>query len=137
MKKTFRDLETESMAKFQPETPLSSLAGWYATVRDTPLDMLEVGGLCRAIRQKLCLPEVLPLAVEFLRSDVLGGYKYDGELIVCLSGLNGEVWRGNKKVAHDVLSMIERFPFFKECPDVEPDVSKLISDIKVALLQGV
>ncbi|MGF6154106.1 contact-dependent growth inhibition system immunity protein [Pseudomonas fluorescens] len=130
MRQTFRDLESGVMTGFQSESPLSSLAEWYLSVRDTPLDALGVEDLCRAVRQELYLSEVLPFAVELLRTDVLEGYKYDGELIVALGGLSSIVWEVDRDVALEVLSIVEGFSFSKECSDVELDASKLILNIR-------
>ncbi|WP_213879601.1 contact-dependent growth inhibition system immunity protein [Pseudomonas sp. dw_358] len=96
---TFRELEVAQGSNWQPEANPSSLTQWYSTVRDVPLCALDVGDVCRALRQELYVLEVLPRAVSLLTDDALAGDRYDGELIAALATLQAKYWRDNAELA--------------------------------------
>lgn len=52
---------------WSPEDPMSSLSEWYLSVRDTDFDNLEVGDVCRALRQDLFIADLLTIATFFVR----------------------------------------------------------------------
>ncbi|WP_223458046.1 MULTISPECIES: contact-dependent growth inhibition system immunity protein [unclassified Pseudomonas] len=91
----FRDLEKEAPNYWLPENHPSPLTEWYLSVRDTPLEQLSVGDVCRTLRQGLFVCEILPIAVALLNDDVLAGERYDGELIAALAGVNTCYWQAS------------------------------------------
>lgn len=115
-----------------PEENPSSLTKWYLSVRDIPLDMLDVGDVCRALRQNLFVSEVLPIAVALLEDDVLAGELYDGELIVALAGLNAGYWQENKILAHKAVNALGEAGKLSKDVELLRDVSALV-DFLVAL----
>ena len=126
----FRDLEKKG--RWLPEENPSSLTKWYLSVRDIPLDMLDVGDVCRALRQNLFVSEVLPIAVALLEDDVLAGELYDGELIVALAGLNAGYWQENKNLAHKAVNALGEAGKLSKDVELLRDVSALV-DFLVAL----
>ncbi|WP_139214599.1 contact-dependent growth inhibition system immunity protein [Pseudomonas graminis] len=96
----FRDLEKATSGSWLSEGKSSPLTEWYLSVRDINLSQLGVGDICRALRQNLFVSEVLPFAVALLNDDVLTGERYDGELIVALSGLSSKYWQENASAAY-------------------------------------
>ena len=90
----FRDLE-QGPDFYGTSRQLSSLDEWYLSVRNTPLDCLSVGDVCRALRQDLYVREMLPIGIALLTDDVLEGDRYDGELLVALAGLRAVYWHEN------------------------------------------
>lgn len=92
---TFRALEKKYSIEWSPESSISYLSEWYMDVRDTPLPQLELGSICRALRQNLFVEELIPFAESFLEQDVLAGERYDGELIAALAWLNSNSWAAN------------------------------------------
>ncbi|MCX2545959.1 contact-dependent growth inhibition system immunity protein [Pseudomonas sp. COW5] len=97
----FRDLEQE-LDSYETSRPLSSLDEWYLSVRDTPLDCLSVGDVCRALRQDLYVREILPIGIALFIDDVLEGERYDGELLVALAGLRDMYWHENVETSRKV-----------------------------------
>lgn len=85
----FCDLESPVDAKFLQED--SSLTSWYKEIREVPIEELEIGDICRAIRQELFLPYVLPVAFRTAIDDVTAGELYDGELLAALAVLPASV----------------------------------------------
>ncbi|MGC1001030.1 contact-dependent growth inhibition system immunity protein, partial [Pantoea agglomerans] len=59
----------------------SSLELWFEGVIDTPIEELTVEDICRAIRQEICISQLMPRVLEILTDDPLAGEYYDGELI--------------------------------------------------------
>lgn len=88
----FADLEHEDDAS-HIEGRGSSLSDWYRSVREIPIADLDLGDLCRAVRQRLFIAHVLPIAVSYLETDVLAGDDYDGQLISSLHALTQVDWR--------------------------------------------
>lgn len=124
---TFRDLEKESPIDWISEDNPSSLTEWYLSVRDTPIDLLGLGDVCRALRQNLFVSEVLPVAVALLSDDVLAGDRYDGELIVALAGLDAEYWKENKGAANLTVCALDEVKDLSQDAELLKDVSTLMS----------
>lgn len=89
MSMRFCDLESSVDAKFLQAD--SSLTSWYKGIREIPIKEMEVGDICRAIRQELFLPCVLPVAFRLAIDDVATGELYDGELVAALAVLPASV----------------------------------------------
>jgi hypothetical protein len=89
---TFRELEHEGLNKSSADLGGSSLGQWYLGVRDVPLHQLEIGDICRAIRQDLFVEALMPLAEGFLAEDISTGDLYDGELVAALAKLRQDNW---------------------------------------------
>lgn len=124
---TFRDLEKESPVDWQSEDNPSSLTEWYLSVRDTPIDLLDLGDVCRALRQNLFVSEVLPIAVALLGDDVLAGDRYDGELIAALAGLDAKYWKENKGAANLTVCALDEVKDLSQDAELLKDVSTLMS----------
>jgi hypothetical protein len=120
---TFHDLERRTSSTWKAEDHPSSLTDWYISIRDTPLDTLSVEDLCRAVRQEIFV--VLPFAVALLEQDVLTGYKYDGELIAALAGLNEKYWRKESSVTYAIKHVLSRDNDFPNDAELLRDVSTL------------
>lgn len=92
MKKTFRDIDESRGFKWELGPDPSALELWHMSILDTPITELEIGDLCRAVRQDMYISELLPLVVSELDKDVLVGYWDDAELLRLTSELPGSVW---------------------------------------------
>ncbi|PKE28799.1 hypothetical protein CWS43_20620 [Rahnella sp. AA] len=74
----------------------SSLEQWFEHVLDIPIEELTVEDLCRAIRQGLCIDQLMPRVLEVLADDPLAGEYYDGELIAALSTITEKNLKGQR-----------------------------------------
>lgn len=91
MSATFRSLVGESSS-----ADTSALGAWYARVAEVPVEQLQIGDLCRAVRQELALPYIVPIAVELVSSEPSAGELYDGELAVALARIPRDFWAANR-----------------------------------------
>jgi hypothetical protein len=89
---TLRVLERRSDAAADTTSDPSSLGTWYKAVRDTPIDELSTGDICRACRQQLFPHEIVPEALRRLLADPMSGDLYDGELLVSLKSVPKDYW---------------------------------------------
>lgn len=94
---SLRDLEKTSSDWDKQES--SSLGDWYLTIRDTSLELLTRGGICRVLRQKLFVDDVAIYAISLLEEDVLAGGKYGVELLAAFAGLDVAWWNSNADLA--------------------------------------
>ncbi|WP_354626102.1 contact-dependent growth inhibition system immunity protein (plasmid) [Escherichia coli] len=74
----------------------SPLELWFERIIDVPLEKLTVEDLCRAIRQNLCIDQLMPRVLEVLTKEPLAGEYYDGELIAALSTIKEKFKRSEK-----------------------------------------
>ncbi|MGK4623723.1 contact-dependent growth inhibition system immunity protein, partial [Raoultella ornithinolytica] len=86
---TFRKLIGNINVTKEPDQQ-SSLELWFERIIDVPIEELTVEELCRAIRQKLCIDQLMPRVLEVLTEEPLAGEYYDGELITALSTIKAE-----------------------------------------------
>lgn len=64
--------------------------------------------LCRAIRQKLCIDQLIPKVLEVLTENPLAGEYYDGELIAALSTIKGEDLKNQKSTFIQIRKLINQ-----------------------------
>ncbi|MHB2138636.1 contact-dependent growth inhibition system immunity protein [Pseudomonas monsensis] len=130
---TFREVEKKYSVAWSPEDPMSSLSEWYLSVRDTDFDNLEVGDVCRALRQDLFIADLLTIATRFLSEDVLTGDRYDGGLISALADIKADYWVVNVQAARDTIDALVRVSDVTEDVDCLSDTSRLIKTIKAII----
>ena len=114
---SFRDLDGG-----EPIEGMSALEKWYKSIRDVPIDGLELDDVCVAVRQKLFLQFVLPVALRYLQNDPLSGELYDGELAKAVAGLPSRYWPsepGLKDEAKRILRLQDYSSYELAQPTVE------------------
>ncbi|WLH37895.1 contact-dependent growth inhibition system immunity protein [Pseudomonas sp. FP2196] len=109
------------------------MSEWYLSVRDTDFENLEVGDICRALRQNLFVANLLTIATRFLSEDVLAGQRYDGELISALADIEADFWVANVEAARDTIDALVRVADVSEDIDCLSDASRLVKTIKVII----
>lgn len=75
----------------------SSLEAWFESVLDVPVESMAVGDLCRALRQKICVDQLMPRILAVLTEDPLTGDLCDGELIAALATIKGNELQDHKE----------------------------------------
>jgi hypothetical protein len=83
------------------------LPAWYRIVREVALDELGVEDISKAIRQKIHLEHVVPLALRRLESEPLAGEMYEGELLVSLKSVPLQYWSKHEAERLSLKSVIE------------------------------
>ncbi|MCP1517056.1 hypothetical protein J2Y74_001366 [Pseudomonas migulae] len=131
MKKTFRSVAKENNSSWQPEAEMSSLTQWYLSIRDIPLEDLQMEDLCRAVRQELFISDLLPIVVSTLEKDLLSGFIDDGELLEAVSRLSPHYWSGNIILAKKMMSLLLEG---EDDLAVDPNAVKSASVLKGKLL---
>lgn len=91
MKKTLRLL----MNVTPSEMGSSALDEWLARVADVPIEEMPAEDLCRAVRQGLCLEDLVPCAIERVKQDANAGAVYDGELASVLCRVTESFWKAH------------------------------------------
>ncbi len=84
------------------------LPEWYRSVREFPLEELDVEDICKACRQQIHSEYVVPLALEILQTEPLAGDAYDGELFVSLKSVSPDYWPKHPNELQIVKSLIEK-----------------------------
>lgn len=96
MSVTFRSLERHTRSS--SSVGKSALEKWYARVADVPIDQLGIDDLCRAVRQRIFLEHVVPLALAHVKADPSSGALFDGELAQALARIPRSFWESNPHV---------------------------------------
>lgn len=109
----------------------SSLEEWFERILDMPIEDLEVEDVCRAIRQKICIDQLLPKILTILKEDPLAGEFYDGELISSLSTITENDLKINKETFIEIRGVINEL----DPSDISDDLRKDISKINQITLQ--
>lgn len=103
----------------------SSLEQWFERVIDVPIEDLTVEDLCRAIRQEVCIDQLMPKVLDVLTEDPLAGEYYDGELIAALSTIKGGDLIEQKSSFIQIKQVINQL----DSSDVNDDLKKEILKI--------
>lgn len=103
----------------------SPLELWFEHVIDIPIEKLTVEDLCRAIRQDLCIDQLMPRVLNILTEDPLAGEYYDGELIAALSTINGSVLKDQKPIFIQVKQLINQLDLKDVNDDLKKDILKI------------
>lgn len=89
---TFRMMEASTRDSAPAASENWPLVQWYERLRDTPLDEFSDGDLSTACRQRVCLDQIIPVALCRLEQTPLAGELYDGELLVALASIPDDYW---------------------------------------------
>ncbi|MGE7956734.1 contact-dependent growth inhibition system immunity protein [Pseudomonas sp. NPDC089530] len=130
MSKTFRSIAAGMGTKWESESEPSSLTQWYLSVRDIPIEELELEDLCRALRQGLFLLELLPVAIDVLSQDLLSGFFDDGELLALINDLPTNYWFDSEFLAQGLLSVLVKG---KHLLSEEPETLLVAKKLEVKL----
>lgn len=109
----------------KPVDQQSPLETWFESVIDIPIEELSVKDLCRAIRQKLCVDQLMPRILNVLTEDPLAGEYYDGELIAALSTVDRDDLKGNKDLFIQIKQLITQLDPSYINNDLKKDISKI------------
>ena len=107
----------------------SPLELWFERVIDIPIEKLAVEDLCRAIRQELCIDQLMPRVLDVLSEDPLAGEYYDGELISALSTIKEKDLKDQKSTFIQIQQLINQLSL----SDIDDDLKKDILKIKQIL----
>ncbi len=97
----------------------------YESVLDVPIDALTVDDICRAIRQKICIDQLMPRALALMKEDPLVGENYGGELIAALATINGEELSEHKDIFIEIMHILNNLDTSKMSNNVKIDILKL------------
>lgn len=103
----------------------SPLELWFERVIDIPIEELSVEDLCRAIRQEICVDQLMPRILDVLTEDPLAGEYYDGELIAALSTIKVDDLKDHKNSFIQIKQLISQL----EPSDINDDLKKDILKI--------
>lgn len=103
----------------------SPLELWFERVIDIPIEELAVEDLCRAIRQDLCVDQLMPRVLGVLTEDPLAGEYYDGELIAALSTIKGEDLKDHKRTFVQIKQLISQLGPSDINDDLRKDILKI------------
>lgn len=121
---TFRKLIGNINVAKEPSQQ-SPLELWFEHVIDIPLEELAVEDLCRAIRQELCVDQLMPRVLDVLTEDPLAGEYYDGELIAALSTIKGDDLKGQKSSFFQIKQLINQLDSSDINDDLKKDILKI------------
>ena len=121
---TFRKLIGNINVTKEPDQQLP-LELWFERIIDVPIEELTVEDLCRAIRQKLCIDQLMPRVLEVLTEEPLAGEYYDGELITALSTIKAEDLRGQKNTFTQIRQLINQLSPSDINDDLRKDILKI------------
>ncbi|UWX92726.1 contact-dependent growth inhibition system immunity protein [Enterobacter mori] len=121
---TFRKLIGNINVTKEPDQQ-SPLELWFERIIDVPIEELTVEDLCRAIRQKLCIDQLMPRVLEVLTEEPLAGDYYDGELITALSTIKAEDLRGQKNTFTQIRQLINQLSPSDINDDLRKDILKI------------
>lgn len=121
---TFRKLIGNINVTKEPDQQ-SPLELWFERIIDVPIEELTVEDLCRAIRQKLCIDQLMPRVLEVLTEEPLAGEYYDGELITALSTIKAEDLRGQKNTFTQIRQLINQLTPSDINDDLRKDILKI------------
>jgi len=121
---TFRKL-IGNINKTQDADQQSPLEQWFEHVIDIPLEELSVEDVCRAIRQEICIDQLMPRTLEILTEDPLAGEYYDGELISALATVKMINLKDHLDSFQKAKALINKIDTSTIDDEIKKDISKL------------
>lgn len=103
----------------------SSLEAWFESVLDVPVEGMAVEDLCRAVRQKICVDQLMPRILAVLTEDPLAGDLYDGELIAALATIKGNELQDHKEMFIKIKHLINGLDPQDINNDLKNDILKI------------
>ncbi|MCU6433687.1 hypothetical protein LPB67_07830 [Undibacterium sp. Jales W-56] len=125
----FADLETTLDAELIDKQQ-SSFMSWYMSIREIPIEKMELDDICKALRQRLFVTHVLPVGIMYLKADVLAGDDYEGQLISALKILTHEDWSNCPIEAQRAIHIIQNALDNKSIPaTIEHDARQILDAV--------
>lgn len=121
---TFRKLIGNINVTKEPSQQ-SSLEQWFERIIDIPIEELTVEDLCRAIRQELCIAQLMPRVLEVMIDDPLAGEYYDGELIAALSTIKESDLKDQRNTFIQIKQVINQLSSSDVNDDLKKDILKI------------
>ncbi|MDK9355137.1 contact-dependent growth inhibition system immunity protein [Lelliottia sp. V106_10] len=121
---TFRKLIGNINVRKEPDQQ-SPLELWFERIIDVPIEELMVEDLCRAIRQKLCIDQLMPRVLEVLTEEPLAGEYYDGELIAALSTIKENDLKDQKSTFIKIKQLLNQLASSDISDDLKKDILKI------------
>ena len=121
---TFRKLIGNINVTKEPDQQ-SPLELWFEHIIDVPIEELSVEDLCRAIRQELCVDQLMPRVLEVLAEEPLACEYYDGELIAALSTIKEKDLKDQKGTFIQIRQLINQLPPSEINDDLRKDILKI------------
>ncbi|WP_342322977.1 contact-dependent growth inhibition system immunity protein [Kosakonia sp. BYX6] len=121
---TFRKLIGNINVTKEPSQQ-SSLEQWFERIIDIPIEELTVEDLCRAIRQELCIAQLMPRVLEVMIDDPLAGEYYDGELIAALSTIKESDLKDQRNTFIQIQQVINQLSSSDVNDDLKKDILKI------------
>lgn len=121
---TFRQLIGDINITKDPNQQ-SPLELWFESVLDVPIEQLTVEDLCRSIRQKICIGQLMPRIIAVLKGDPLSGEYYDGELIAALSTIKKEDLKGKRDEFLEIKCILNNIDKSNISSDLKNDILKI------------
>lgn len=121
---TFRKLIGNINVTKEPSQQ-SPLEQWFERVIDIPIEELTVEDLCRAVRQELCIAQLMPRVLEVMTDDPLAGEYYDGELIAALSTIKESDLKDQRNTFIQIQQVINQLPPSDINGDLKKDILKI------------
>ncbi|QPG29070.1 hypothetical protein D9O29_01730 [Pantoea vagans] len=100
----------------------SPLELWFEGVIDTPIEELTVEDLCRAIRQEICIAQLMPRVLAILKNDPLAGEYYDGELIAAISTIKENELKDQVDIFIQIQKIVNQLPPSEINDDLRRDI---------------
>lgn len=89
-----------------PGPKAMTLDEWFWSIQDIPITQLPVEHLAKAIRQELCLEQLIPIALKELVKEPLAGELYRGELMAMMTRLPADFWRAHPEPCRQLVECI-------------------------------
>ena len=121
---TFRKLIGNINVRKEPDQQ-SPLELWFERIIDVPIEELMVEDICRAIRQKLCIDQLMPRVLEVLTEEPLAGEYYDGELIAALSTIKENDLKDQKSTFIKIKQLLNQLASSDISDDLKKDILKI------------
>lgn len=110
--KTLTELENDYWG--EPEYH-SSLVTRCHDLRNKPLNKFSVEDLRLLIGQNISLAYLIPMALEYLRENILAeGMYYPGDLLFSVLNIQPIFWKNNKELKHEIDQILKENPTLPE-----------------------
>jgi len=125
------DFEPEE-AKYilEPDRRLTSLESWYHDKRLVPFGELSAWDVSRAITQRICLEQLVPIAIELLQENPMAGEWYEGDLLDAMRKVPIAYWSTHIGQRDAMKIVCERVVEHEDYKNDQADIDSILDELK-------
>ncbi len=114
----------------EPGRELTSLESWYRDNRLKPFDQFTSWDVSRAITQRICFEQLIPIAIKLLQANPMAGEWYEGDLIDSMRKVPVSYWQAHSDQRDAMRIICNQVVQHEDYKQDKTDMDRVLAELK-------